>query len=90
MGNTTRRTPISFNIPAAPDYKFLNITDFAGLNITDNPFTTKANTASDALNVYVDENNALTTRPRLENVKFSVDNSFFYVVTFAYEDGLGI
>lgn len=69
MGNTTRRQPISFSIPAAPDYKFLNITDFAGLNITDNPFTAKANTASDALNVYVDENNALTTRPRLEKIE---------------------
>jgi hypothetical protein len=69
LGNTTRRQPISFGIPAAPDYKFLNITDFAGLNITDNPFTAKANTASDALNVYVDENNALTTRPRLEKIE---------------------
>ena len=68
MGQTTRRQPISFGIPATPNYKFLNITDFAGLHITDNPFTTKANTASDALNVYVDENNALSTRPRLEKV----------------------
>ena len=68
MGNTTRRQPISFGIPASPDYKFLNITDFAGLHVTNNPFTAKANTASDALNVYVDENNALTTRPRLEKV----------------------
>lgn len=68
MGQTIRRQPISFGIPATPNYKFLNITDFAGLHITDNPFTTKANTASDALNVYVDENNALSTRPRLEKV----------------------
>lgn len=66
MGNTIRRQPITHGIPAAPNYKFLNITDFAGLNISDNPFVVKSNTASDVLNVYVDEDNALTTRPRLE------------------------
>ena len=66
MGNTIRRQPISSKIPASPNYKFLNITDFKGLDISDNPFILKPNTASDLLNVYVDENNALSTRPRLE------------------------
>ena len=66
MGNTIRREPVSFKIPASPDYKFFNVTDFRGLEMTDNPFTAANNTASDLLNVYVDENNALTTRPRLE------------------------
>ena len=66
MGNTLRRTPVSFKIPDAPDYKFLNITEFDGLNITDNTFTAETNSASDCLNVYVDETNALTTRPRLD------------------------
>ena len=66
MGNTIRRQPITSKIPASPNYRFLNITDFKGLDISDNPFILKPNTASDLLNVYVDENNALTTRPRLE------------------------
>ena len=66
MGNTIRREPISSRIPASPDYKFLNITDFRGIEISDNPFVTNAKTASDSLNVYVDETNTLTTRPRLE------------------------
>lgn len=68
MGNTIRREPISFGIPAAPNYQFLNILNFNGLNMTDNPFTADSTTASDCLNVYVDEVNALTTRPRLEKI----------------------
>ena len=66
MGSTIRRQPVNFKIPSSPDYKFFNVTDFRGLEMTDNPFTANSNTASDLLNVYVDENNALTTRPRLE------------------------
>ena len=66
MANTIRRTPVSFDIPDSPDYKFLNITDFRGIAISDNPFTLSSNTASDMLNLYVDETNTLTTRPRLE------------------------
>lgn len=67
MGNTIRREPINFRIPASPDYKYLNLTEFGGLQQTDNPFTAKINTASDTLNVYVDEQNTLTTRPRVAN-----------------------
>lgn len=66
MGNTIRRQPITNNIPAAPDYQFLNVLNFNGLNMTDNPFTADVTTASDCLNVYVDEVGALTTRPRLD------------------------
>ena len=66
MGTTIRRQPVSFNIPKSPDYKFLNITNFRGLDISSNPFELATNTASDCLNVYVDETNTLTTRPRLE------------------------
>ena len=65
MGTTIRREPVSFKIPDEPDYKYLNITDFRGINKSSNPLTAQYNTASDALNVYVDESNALTTRPRL-------------------------
>ncbi len=66
MGNTIRREPVNFSIPASPDYKFLNITNFRGLDVSSNPFELATNTASDCLNVYVDETNTLTTRPRLE------------------------
>ena len=69
MGTTIKRQPITTSIPAAPDYKFLNITNFGGLQKSSNPFVVSSNTASDCLNVYVDEDNALSTRPRLEAVK---------------------
>lgn len=65
MGATIRREPVNFDIPSSPNYKFLNITNFRGLNISNNPFELATNTASDCLNVYVDETNTLTTRPRL-------------------------
>lgn len=101
MGNTIRRQPVNFNIPNSPNYKFLNITDFKGLSITDNPFIGDPNTASDLLNVYVDEQNALTTRPRLQK-KFDLKESAIipeeatiismthidnkYLVQYKYED----
>lgn len=66
MGTTIRREPVNFAIPASPNYKFLNITNFRGLDVSSNPFELANNTASDCLNVYVDETNTLTTRPRLE------------------------
>lgn len=66
MGTTIRREPVNFDIPDAPNYKFLNITNFRGLDVSSNPFELATNTASDCLNVYVDETNTLTTRPRLE------------------------
>ena len=66
MGTTIRRQPVNFDIPASPKYKFLNITNFRGLDVSSNPFELATNTASDCLNVYVDETNTLTTRPRLD------------------------
>ena len=66
MGTTIRRQPITNSIPASPDYKFLNITNFGGVQKSSNPFVVSSNTASDCLNVYVDEDNALSTRPRLQ------------------------
>lgn len=74
MGTTIRREPVSFNIPSAPDYKFLNITNFRGLDVSSNPFELASNTASDCLNVYVDETNTLTTRPRLEKKELKDTN----------------
>lgn len=66
MGTTIRREPVTTSIPAAPDYRFLNITNFGGIEKSSNPFVVESNTASDCLNVYVDEDNALSTRPRLQ------------------------
>lgn len=66
MANTTRRESVTFSVPDTPDYKHLNITTFAGIQESDNPFITQNNTASSSLNVYVDEFNALTTRPRVQ------------------------
>lgn len=66
MGTTVRRQPVNFDIPKSPDYKFLNVTNFRGLDVSSNPFELSTNTASDCLNVYVDETNTLTTRPRIE------------------------
>lgn len=74
MGTTIRREPVNFDIPASPNYKFLNITNFRGLDVSSNPFELATNTASDCLNVYVDETNTLTTRPRLEKKSFKDGN----------------
>lgn len=86
MGNTIRREPVSFKIPDSPDYKFLNITNFQGIHQTDNPFLADSNTASDCLNVYVDETNTLTTRPRLEK-KFSLPREYETLHIYPVSDG---
>lgn len=90
MGTTIRRQPVSFPIPASPDYKFLNITDFGGLNISSNPFVVSSNTASDCLNVYVDEDNALSTRPRLQpkyDLMNDLNDDYELVGVYALHDG---
>ena len=84
MGRTTNRQPVTFAIPTSPNYKFLNITEFKGLNITDNPFIASADSASDCLNVYVDESNALTTRPRLEKI-FNIEGIKKVLHTYALD-----
>lgn len=99
MGTTIRRQPITNNIPASPDYKFLNITNFGGIEKSSNPFVVSSNTASDCLNVYVDEDNALTTRPRLEQKAdliqlvsdtypaLNIDGSFDVIAVYDLHDG---
>ena len=73
MGRTIRRQPVTNNIPTAPKKYYFNITAFKGISRTDNPFNEDTSTCSDALNVYVDEDNALATRPRTE-VKYNLTN----------------
>ena len=86
MGTTIRRQPVTFDMPAAPNYKFLNITNFRGLDVSSNPFELSPNTASDCLNVYVDEANTLTTRPRLEK-KFDTFVGKICIGAYSLHDG---
>lgn len=65
MSTRNSRQPISFKIPSTQAVKFSNLTEFKGIEISDNPFNTDMNSASDLLNLYVNESNALSTRPRL-------------------------
>ena len=66
MGTTIRRQPNLTQLPKKVTPHYENIINFKGLHITDNPFTAEASSASDLLNVYIDDTNALTVRPRLE------------------------
>ncbi len=66
MGTTIRREPNLTALPKKVTPHYENMLNFKGLHITDNPFTADSSSASDMLNVYVDDNNALTVRPRLE------------------------
>ena len=92
MGTTIRRQPITTPIPASPNYKFLNITSFGGIQKSSNPFVVSSNTASDCLNVYVDEDNALSTRPRLQ-LKYDLKNAagisgeYELIAVYALHDG---
>ena len=51
MGNTIRRKPISFNIPSGPNYKFQNIVNFGGLEISDNTFNISLAVLLSTLNI---------------------------------------
>ena len=66
MGTTIRREPNLTDLPKKVTPHYENVLNFKGLHITDNPFTADPASASDMLNVYIDDNNALTVRPRLE------------------------
>lgn len=75
MGTTIRREPNLTALPKKVTPHYENVLNFKGLHITDNPFTADQASASDMLNVYVDDNNALTVRPRLEK-----DNDYDTIV----------
>lgn len=93
MGNTIRRKPVTVSIPSSPDYKYLNITNFGGLEVSDNPFVVSNNSAKEMLNVYVDETNTLTTRPRLkfDDIVYAEQDSKIYEnkVEF-FENGVSV
>lgn len=66
MGKNNRKQPVTFNVPSSTDYRFTNINNFRGVNISENPLQLSPESASDMLNLYVDDSGTLTTRPRLE------------------------
>ena len=75
MGTTIRRQPNLTALPKKVTPHYENIINFKGLHITDNPFTAEASSASDLLNVYIDDTNALTVRPRLEKEGITLINT---------------
>lgn len=76
------------------------IESFKGLHITDNPFVASQGSASDILNLYIDETNKLVTRPRLDfaydiavNDRFGtyIDSAHFDTYTiFLYKTSEGV
>lgn len=66
MGNFNRREPVRVPIPRATGFLYSGIDSFKGLHITDNPFVADKGSASEILNLYIDETNKLVTRPRLD------------------------
>ena len=89
MGATVRRSPIISNIPSNKNYDFLNIVDFRGLEINDNPLAPNTNSASDILNLYVDINGTLTTRPRTERTtNLTIDNKATFYYAYPLETAL--
>ena len=66
LGKNNRKQPVTFNVPSSTDYRFTNINNFRGVNISENPLQLSPESASDMLNLYVDDSGTLTTRPRLE------------------------
>lgn len=90
MGTTIRREPNLTALPKKVKPRYENVLNFKGLHITDNPFTADEASASDMLNVYVDDNNALTVRPRLEKTAgiFNINpNSVKLIKVFSLKAG---
>ena len=94
-------SPIQHKIPSSADYKNVNINNFTGTCCSDNLFDGKSSGCQESENVYVNEQNILAVRPRLEKVaKFknieeiknvSVignDEMIYYVTTNAGTDCL--
>ena len=79
MGTTIRRNPVTTAIPSysSSSIKYQTITNFKGLSVSDNPFIQDPESCSEALNVYVDDNNSLTVRPRVA----STDNKLVFSET---------
>ena len=58
--------PVTFNIPKSNTYESTSISSFKGIQYSDNPLAVDSDSASDLLNVYLNDSGTLTTRPRIE------------------------
>ena len=58
--------PVTFNIPAGQPIETTSISSFKGIQYSDNPLNVDPDSASDMLNVYLNDSGTLTTRPRIE------------------------
>ena len=59
-------TPTRYSIPSGYDYKNINLNNFGGINLSENPFEGSNSECFDAENLYVNEESILAVRPRLE------------------------
>lgn len=69
-------TPQISKIPSNGDPKNFNILQFSGIDLAESPFSTSAGSASDMLNLYVNAEGVLATRPRLEWCGEGVANDY--------------
>ena len=58
-------TPRLLAVPSGGAPKIFNITNFSGINTAENPFSTSSTSAKDSLNLYINDEGTLATRPRL-------------------------
>lgn len=91
-------SPVQHKVPSSNDYKNINITNFKGTSYSDNLFDNKSSGCSDSENIYINEENILAVRPRLqhmaelENVKEVIrvdsldENLMIYYVVDIYGD----
>ena len=67
MAATFNRKPLSVNIPSNSDKKFFNHFNWKGINQNKNFLAVDQETFSDALNVYVDDEGLLKSRPAIRH-----------------------
>jgi hypothetical protein len=60
--------PVTYPEPSKNNYKNINITNFSGTSYSDNLFDGKSSGCSDSENIYVNEENILAVRPRLQHM----------------------
>lgn len=77
---------VNFNVPPATPFQSTSISAFKGLQYSDNPLNVDSESASDMLNVYLNESGTLTTRPRLEYEKSYCDREII-VWMYVCKDG---
>lgn len=94
MAKTVNRVPASFNLPAKNEQyydRYFNHTSFKGLADTSNILAVDQETFADCKNVYVDDNNLLSSRP---TIKHTGDENIYNAWTFneimlvLYNDGV--